>query len=226
MYFSRAELRKTAPRREEYWEITGNGHVGHRLVWSLFSDHPDRDRDFIYRWETDERLPVLYTVSEREPRDEEGLFDLRTKPYDPRLAEGQPLAFSLRANPVIKKRDEEGRQRVHDVVMNAKWEMKQSGEWDECDLTQAQLVQQEGEKWLRDRAERHGFRLGDGDVSAESHQKHQFKKPSNGRRVTFVTIDYRGRLTVDDPARFRETLFDGLGPTKAYGCGLLMVRPA
>ncbi len=225
MYFSRAKLRPDAVHRDEYWELTGNGHLGHRLVWSLFSDHPDRQRDFIYRWETDGRTPILYTLSERRPKDAEGLFDVQTKDYDPVLHQGQPLAFSLRANTVIKKRDDDGKQSVHDVVMNAKWEMKQSGEWEECDLSQAQLVQREGEAWLRQRAERHGFELPEGMVGAESYQKHRFKKPRNGRRVTFVTIDFQGRLVVTGPEKFRETLFEGIGPTKAYGCGLLMVRP-
>ncbi len=225
MYFSRATLRPDAARREEYWEMTGNGYLGHELVWGLFSDREDRKRDFIYRWETSERTPVLYVVSERRPVDREGLFRVQTKDYAPALTEGQPLAFSLRANAVIKKRDDEGRQHVHDVVMNTKWEMRQSGEWEDCELSQADLVQRAGVDWLRKRTEQHGFHFDDGMVRAESYQKHCFRKPRNRRPVTFVTIDFKGRLEVIDPEAFRQTLFEGIGPTKAYGCGLMMVRP-
>lgn len=225
MFFSRATLRAHAARRPEYWQLTQNGYLGHQLAWSLFSDHYDRERDFLYRWETDQAAPVLYIVSAREPLDKDGLFEIRTKPYHPALTESQPLAFSLRANAVVKRRDARDRQQVHDVVMDLKSELRQKGEWENSRLTQADLVQQAGAQWLISRAEQYGFHVPAGMVRAESYQKHEFKKARGGRTVTFVTIDFQGRLDVRDPDLFRQALFEGIGPTKAYGCGLLMVRP-
>lgn len=225
-YLTKAYLKPEAARSDKYWELTSNGYRAHRLVWSLFDDDPDRDRDFVYRWDTGGRLPCLRVVSERRPKDREDLFQLRTKDYDPVLEEGQRLRFSLRANTVVKKEDEDGNQRAHDVVMNAKWEMRQEGTWEECDITHAQLVQREGEKWLAKRTDQFGFALPGRQVRAESHQKHSFEKPRSGRQITFVTMDLTGILRVADPETFRDTLFNGMGPTKAYGCGLILVRPA
>jgi len=225
MYITKARLRRKAARKKEYWDLTSNGYRAHRLVWSLFADDPDRDRDFVYRWDVDGRLPTLRVVSEREPEDQNELFRLRTKPYDPQLSEGQRLAFSLRANTVIKKQ-QDGKQRAHDVVMNAKWEMRQEGEWEDSDLSHAELVQREGKKWIEKRTDHFGFELPDGQVRADAHQKHSFEKPRSGRPVTFVTMDLSGVLRVADPETFRESLLYGIGPTKAYGCGLMLVRPA
>jgi len=150
---------------------------------------------------------------------------LRLRKDSPALAEGQRLAFSLRANTVVKKWHDDGKQRAHDVVMNAKWEMRQNGTWEDCDLTHAQLVQQEGKKWLAKRTGQYGFELPERQVQAEGHQKHSFEKPDGGHQVTFVTMDLTGRLRVADPETFRESLLQGIGPTKAYGCGLMLVRP-
>lgn len=224
-YFTQAVLRPKAARKQKYWDLTSNGYRAHRLVWSLFGDHTDRDRDFVYRWDTGGRRPCLRVVSERRPKDRWDLFRLRTKEYDPTLKEGQRLAFSLRANTVIKKWHDDGKQRAHDVVMNAKWEMRQNGTWEDCDLTHAQLVQREGKKWLAKRTAQHGFELPERQVQAKGHQKHSFEKPDGGHQVTFVTMDLTGRLRVADPETFRESLLQGIGPTKAYGCGLMLVRP-
>lgn len=225
MFFSRATLRPDAVHRDEYWQLTDNGYLGHQLAWALFSDHQKRERDFIYRWETDGPTPLLYTISERKPEDSDGLFGVQTKDYEPALSVGQPLAFSLRANSVVKRRDENDRQQVHDVVMDLKHKLREAGEWEDSDLSQADLVQRAGAAWLKSRAEQYGFKLSEDMLSAESYRKHAFKKPRNNRKVTFVTIDFQGRLEVADVARFKKALFEGVGPTKAYGCGLMMVRP-
>jgi CRISPR system Cascade subunit CasE len=227
MFFSKATLRPGAARSAAYQRLTAKGHPAHRLAWALFGDDPDRDRDFIFRWDPDHSDgPVMHTVSHREPHDHEGLFRIRTKSYKPQLQEGQPLIFQLRANPVIKKRDDEGKQHVHDVVMNRKHEMKQESTWADCDLTEAELVQQEGRNWLRRRTAHYGFDFDEENIRANAHRKHTFRKPKNGRPVTFTTMDLMGRLRVTDPDTFRQqALFGGVGPSKAYGCGLLMVRP-
>lgn len=51
--------------------------------------------------------------------------------------------------------------------------------------------------------------------SGDGHQKHSFEKPRTGRTITFVTMDLTGTLRVADPDTFRESLFNGIGPTKA-----------
>jgi len=43
-------------------------------------------------------------------------------------------------------------------------------------------------------------------------------------RITFSTLDFSGILGVTDPGQFRNTLFNGIGPAKGFGCGLMMVK--
>ncbi|WP_374224686.1 type I-E CRISPR-associated protein Cas6/Cse3/CasE [Streptomyces sp. ISL-99] len=47
-----------------------------------------------------------------------------------------------------------------------------------------------------------------------------------GRRVTLHTATFEGRLRNTDPAAFSACLVEGIGPSKAYGCGLLTLAPS
>jgi len=44
--------------------------------------------------------------------------------------------------------------------------------------------------------------------------------------MTFGSVLFEGRLTIDDVEKFRETLAIGIGSGKAYGFGLLSIAPA
>jgi len=76
------------------------------MVWDIFSDGPDRKRDFLYRFEKVSGLPTYDTISEREPGDSTGLWEISTKPYLPKLVQGDRLAFKLRANPIQSAKQE------------------------------------------------------------------------------------------------------------------------
>lgn len=45
------------------------------------------------------------------------------------------------------------------------------------------------------------------------------------RKLTFGTVLFEGRLAIVDPGRFRAAVRDGIGPAKAFGCGLLSLQP-
>lgn len=49
---------------------------------------------------------------------------------------------------------------------------------------------------------------------------------SYGRRLTFSTALFEGALQVTDGAAFRQAFEVGVGPGKAFGCGLLSLAPA
>ena len=44
--------------------------------------------------------------------------------------------------------------------------------------------------------------------------------------IRYSTVDFQGLLQITDPQRFKAMLFKGLGPSKAFGCGLMLVRRA
>jgi CRISPR system Cascade subunit CasE len=42
--------------------------------------------------------------------------------------------------------------------------------------------------------------------------------------ITFSTVDFSGELPVIDPIALAVALRDGIGHSKAFGCGLMLVR--
>ncbi len=225
MYISKIELSSAAPTNEVFWKIFEDCYNVHKLIWPFFSDGPERNRDFIYRHESVNHKPVFYCVSERRPHDPDGIWDILTKEYDPKLRTGQRLSFVLRANPVKKVRDKNGKQSRHDVVMDAKTKLKEGRTPKDQWPTSAELIQEATVEWLRSRGEMFGFELDKSMVRGDGYQQHRFRKGNKGPEVRFSTVDFTGVLNVRDPERFKETLFNGLGPSKGFGCGLMLVKP-
>ena len=226
MYLSRIRLRPDAAGKSEFWQCFGSEYQAHRQVWELFTDGPDRERDFLYRQETFGNMPMFHAVSERKPANRGGLWDIEPKIYEPILREGQRLAFVLRANPIRTKRDEEGRHKRHDVVMDIKKRLKQQGLSRASWPLEPEIVQQAGFAWLAMRGEQCGFDIRDGEVRADGYRQQRFFKQGKNEPVRFSTIDYTGLLTVIEPEAFLKVLYTGIGPAKGFGCGMMMVRPA
>jgi len=105
--------------------LMDNRYGMHRLLWDLFPGHDGQVRPFLFREEREQssqgrQLPLFYVVSSVPPLTESALFQIETRPYAPDLAAGDQLAFRLRANPVISRK-QPGRKNSasHDVVMDA-----------------------------------------------------------------------------------------------------------
>lgn len=218
MYFSRINLSESAERSSEFWRVFGDSYRLHQSVWELFADHADRRRDFLYRVHQEGKRPIIYSVSVREPSRDTKLWQVETKPYQPKTKTGMRLAFLLRAN-AVRARD--GKR--HDVVMEAKHHLFQNGQARHDCPSQTELAQQEGEEWLMARCERCGFKMS--SVRVDGYQQYRFSKKRGGVPVQFSALDFTGLLTVTDPECFLETLYHGIGAAKGFGCGMLMVRP-
>lgn len=226
MFFSRIRLQPRAASDPSFFARVADAYEAHSLVWDLFSDGPDRERDFLYRQEAHEGLPAFYTLSKRRPADRNGTWIVESKEFAPHLRAGQRLGFMLRANPIRSSWDQEkGKHHRHDVVMAAKRRLKET----EPDRTrwpaEADLVQEAGLAWLAQRAERCGFTFASGEVLADGYRQQVFKKTQVARPIQISTIDYTGTLTVTEPEAFLGALQGGIGPAKGFGCGLLLVRP-
>lgn len=63
------------------------------------------------------------------------------------------------------------------------------------------------------------------EVRITARRRYSFAKGGRGSRVTFHSVTFEGLLRVTDPAVFTERLLGGIGPSKAYGCGLLTLAP-
>ncbi|MGB3501844.1 MAG: type I-E CRISPR-associated protein Cas6/Cse3/CasE [Mesorhizobium sp.] len=186
----------------------------HNLLWSAFSDGPDRERDFLWREESDGSFLVL---SAREPSQIDLFEPHRVKPFAPSLSAGDRLDFVLRANATRTKR---GGARV-DVVMDALHSLPGG----ERAAMRMELARREGRAWLERQGEVSGFRVL--EASADDYSTETLPSPDRRKgRPRFGIIDFSGRLEVDDPEAFLGRVAGGFGRAKAFGCGLMLVRRA
>ena len=225
MYFSRITLNPDADHAHLARALCSDAYREHQALWRLFDDDPDASRDFLYRQVNDYGRITYYVVSKRVPADPTGLWRIDPpKRYDPQIATGQQLFFMLRANPVVTVTTPSGKQQRHDVVMQAKRRT------DYRKLPRAarpplpQLVQQSSIDWLRARMARNGFSIEPGQVVADGYQQHSSRIKKQRRHVRYSSVEFRGMLTVADIERFRDALFTGIGKSRAFGCGLLLIR--
>jgi CRISPR system Cascade subunit CasE len=225
MYFTLIKLRKNLLPRDIAGLNGGDGYSFHKLLWNLFSDGPDRRRDFLYRFEAIKGMPTFYTVSERKPVDSGNMWDVHSKPYDPKLQKGDRLSFTVRVNPIRSKRDENGRQQRHDVVMEAKNKVGFKNLPTDQRPHVGTLIQDAGIDWLKARSTENGFSFEDTNVRSDGYFQHKLFKGKNTQPITFSTLDLNGILSIIEPATFVEKcLFQGIGPAKGFGCGLMLVK--
>ncbi|MDO5729167.1 MAG: type I-E CRISPR-associated protein Cas6/Cse3/CasE [Actinomycetaceae bacterium] len=224
MFISRCEIN---PAKRQARKLLGSPQAMHAAVMSCF---PRSQADEVGRilWRIDENngAQFLLIVSSVKPdlsviEEQAGWVTSSTaecKQYGPfleRIENGQFYHFRLTANPVHNVRREDGRSQRFGHV-SVKYQ----------------------EQWLLDRAERCGFAIPqvergeDTDDSTYSFSVNERGKRSfsrraeRGRRVTLTTASFEGILQVTDADALRKALVEGIGPAKAYGCGLLTLVPA
>lgn len=228
-YLSRARLRSDASVAVLAPLLLGspgnrgvNRQPGHHLIWSLFADRPDRQRDFLWR---EMNVGVFLILSERKPDDRHGIFEIANpKRFEPALDPGDRLQFSLRANPIIRRRDPKrgGRSVKHDVVMDA---LHACGAGPRADHRRA-AVREQGLAWLARQGSKGGFQFDADDVGVDGYEQHSIARRGTSRPMKYSTLDFEGLLTVGNPDAFQQALLRGFGASKAYGCGLMLIRRA
>ncbi|MDX9858735.1 MAG: type I-E CRISPR-associated protein Cas6/Cse3/CasE [candidate division Zixibacteria bacterium] len=222
-YFSRITVPFTGPGAAGLIEtILTDKYKEHQLLWELFPGSPDATRDFLFRQEIRPDRLIYYVLSGRLPQAERPGWIVETKSYSPNLRSGQRFLFSIRVNPVVKRRDDNNHQVRHDVVMDTKWKLRH----DDKTIPDRQIIQESGRAWLERRSVDGGFILDGSRFRADAYVKHVARKgqPAN-KLVEYSTLDMRGLLTITDPTPFLSTLHSGIGPSKAFGCGLLLIKP-
>jgi CRISPR system Cascade subunit CasE len=213
--------------REAAYERLGGPYAEHQWLWRFFSAPPGTSRDFLFRrWDAG-GLVRFYVLSQRLPRTQNGAWSLQTREYAPKLKTGMRFYFDLRANPTVSER-RDGKVHRHDVVMQEKkrllaqrgigcWREWQGG--DKPDLYS--IVRTTCSAWLQSRATRNGFEVDLNELAMDAYEPH-----SQDKDLKFTTVDFSGALTVVDPQAFGAALCNGIGRAKAFGCGLLLIRPA
>ncbi|MBD2783304.1 type I-E CRISPR-associated protein Cas6/Cse3/CasE [Xenorhabdus sp. DI] len=228
MYLSKITLHPSVHHLQPLSRRVKNDvYAAHQLLWQLFTEQ--EARNFLFREEqTLSGKPEFWVLSTTKPAETFPQFQIQTKPFAPQLRDGQKLAFKLRVNPTVCLTDKDsGRQRRHDVLMNAKRQAKHqakcAGISMDSDEIEA-LMTQAGQAWIQDekRLASWGIRF-DFPPDIERYTQHRSFKAS-GQKVEFSSVDFQGVLTLSDSELFLAQYRKGFGRAKSFGCGLMLIR--
>ena len=133
-----------------------------------------------------------------------GIGLLGSREFRPQPTAGQRLAFLLTANPVKTIQDTETTQKPAKTRATCR----------------VPLIDEDQQRdWL-------GRKLGGAakleTVSLLPHAPVFFRRGQRAGKL--VTLTFEGVLNVEDPWALVTLLENGVGPAKAFGCGLLLVR--
>jgi CRISPR system Cascade subunit CasE len=222
MYISKVTLRQGPEFFKFINRKTGlESYALHQLLWSIFPNDGSKKRDFLFHKDEKSRVPSFFVVSQEKPVETE-VLNVQTKDYKPSLAQGDKLAFKLAANPVVSRKTEGKKHSVkHDIWMDAKKAAKDMG-LEAADIYSA--CEKAVKDWLIRQGKRSGFHCSEVDILVDGYQQHRFYKGKEKSPIKFSSIHYAGALTVTDPEAFIGMLGKGIGKSKAFGCGLMLVK--
>ena len=228
-YFSLVQLQRKSPdvqRQLRDLSRHGDAYRDHCLIWKLFPED-GYDRDFVFRRRQQPGDLTYYVVSDRLPQPMQKLFTVQTKPYEPKLTEGEWLRFELQANPTVSHKcgdtQSTGRRRSrrHDVLMDAKHSCKAAAD-SVSGVNDA--VEAAALTWLLEQSAKWGLHVDQGSVLTNAYTQHRLK--ASGREIQFSSLDYCGVARVTDSVLLTSALLRGVGHSRGFGCGLLLVRRA
>lgn len=232
-YLSRIWLN---PLRRGTQRLLRSPQVAHALILGAMSSQPVTERVL---WRLELRTPPraeLLVLSHSLPSWEQLVeqagwpkaveFEPRIRPYEPlldRIVDGREFHFRLRANPVTSTRSPtkpSARQREHLA----------------CDRPRGVRVAHRTSAhqldWFVQRVSKWGF-----DVTGEHatpavqlvmRERVAFSKSVDGgtrHQVVLQAATFEGRLRVSNREAALASLLGGIGPGRAYGCGLLTLAP-
>ncbi|GAA1797054.1 type I-E CRISPR-associated protein Cas6/Cse3/CasE [Leucobacter iarius] len=228
MYLTRFQIN---PRRRGAMKLLANAQAMHAAVLHGFPDPSPTDTGRVL-WRLDRVAEQSYLVISSPakpdlthlveqagwPALESGWQTKNTDEHLARISTGQRWGFRLTGNPVHALKPEDGAKRGKIVAHR----------------TSAHQL-----GWLERQGEKHGFALATQEVEAVDAEsgsvvlsqaqtvrvaRSELRRfPREGKTVTVQAVEFDGVLEVTDADRFRDALRHGVGPARAYGCGLLTV---
>ncbi|WP_329021442.1 type I-E CRISPR-associated protein Cas6/Cse3/CasE [Streptomyces sp. NBC_00690] len=218
-----------------------------RLLWRLDADDPHRPYLFVL---TRSKPDWTHIVEQAGWPDADGEH-AAVRDYAPlldQIATGREFAFRLTANPVQNSASPVNPTAAQRSRLEAATDDQRVRGFRLAHRTAAAQLD-----WFLTRTERWGFAVPEArtdppapgtlppppddaharpesapsarEVRITDRSRHSFAKNGRGPRVTFHTATFEGRLRVVDPDLFTARLLGGIGPSKAYGCGLLTLAP-
>lgn len=231
MYFSRIRINpETCMNYKILRLFQGNMYSVHQLIWQLFSNQPATKRDFLFRQEYEYKqletprgpkgIPIFYVVSERQPLSFTDEVIIDVKDYNPKITCGMELDFKVRVNPVIARLiSGKNHSSKHDVLMEAKRLAKQQGITDKTIIRT--MMNNAVIKWFIEKGDRFGYTI-KSPIEVSSYLQHRISKKN--AQIQFSSVDLSGALEVIEPTSFLELLSKGIGHSRSFGCGMMMIK--
>lgn len=226
MYFSR--IRRPIEHNLSHINVgmqVGNIGDEHSFIWGLFPHDKDAVRDFLYRRFDADGFQQFFVLSKRKPLASQAQWVVESKPYEPKIEVGSRLHFNLRANPVVTKMPEgttSKKRKREDVFMDGLAKNRAIPESDRA--SRAEVLNESATRWLVGRSEQSGFSVSCDSVLVEGYQRFEIAKRKDNNKIQIGVVDFSGILTVTNAGLFYKTLNQGLGKSKAFGCGLMMIK--
>ena len=208
MYLSRVEIS---------WGSAKNPYNLHRAIWHLFpgiqresrSTSGEDRQGFLFRVEKNDpgHAAIVMVQSRHQPQKiSEHARIVALKEFNPQPSQGQHLGFILVANPVRTLKDNAGR-------------LNKNGEVKKCRVPLIKKDQQL--QWLKERLK--GVATLD-DVNLGKLSPIFFFKQKEKHVGKLVPVLFEGSLHVEIVEDMVKVLENGIGPGKAFGCGLMLVK--
>ncbi|MFH0872525.1 MAG: type I-E CRISPR-associated protein Cas6/Cse3/CasE [bacterium] len=177
----------------------------HQFVMSGLSDYGHASR-ILFRVEPEVKVGLVRILvqSEMNPswRNKEnngkGIVRVQTKEFSPAFREGALYRFRLRANPVVT-RDGKRYGLIRDDSLNG---------------------------WLKKKEESVGVSYRSVLAVDEGYATGKRRKGERSDSISIKMARFEGILAVTDTVRLSNALTNGVGPAKAFGCGLLSLARA
>lgn len=182
-----------------------NPYEIHRMLWRLFPEAAAADRDFLFRVGQMERdhAEVLMQSARKPEKSTEAAQIMACKEYSLSFHTGQRLRFLLVANPIK-------------MIKDAKERPDADGNPKKCRVP---LIKEEQQRaWLERKLQ--GAALLE-SVEIEPVFPLRFRKNREERAGKIQQVRFQGVLTVAETGILHGLVQTGIGPAKAFGCGLL-----
>jgi len=196
MYLSKILINSSACR---------NPYEIHRMLWRLFPEEADARREFLFRIGHSDRnrVDVLMQSENKPERSSAEVRVLAWKDFSLNLYAMQRLRFLLIADPIKTIKDEAGHT-------------KKSGDTRKCRVP---LIREEEQRaWIeRKFQDAASFE----SLVIDPMSPIRFRKSKEDRAGKIQPVSFQGILNVKSPIKVMGLVQNGIGPAKAFGCGML-----
>jgi len=191
------------------WHQAQNPYQLHQALWRLFPGIEGADREFLFRVEQLQRgigAQVLMQSAMQPQSGEQSPALLAQREYVLNVQNGQRLRFRLRANPIKTIKD------------SSKGSVEKKGKTFTKTVRVPLLHEEQQQAWLERKLQ--AFTQLE-TLIVQPEPVLYFRKAKEGRSGKIQTVMFDGVLTVIDAEAFNNQITKGIGPAKAFGCGLL-----